>query len=167
MSLGLVAALAASVQVVHAQDTDAKARRKAKRKTPPAFQPPQVDESLPNVLLLGDSISIGYMLDVREQLAGEANVWRPAINCGPTTRGVKLLDGWIGEKRWAVIHFNFGLHDLKYLGPGGENLADPNDSTSSQQVPIDQYVPNLTQIAKRLKRTGGARSASPCSRGNS
>jgi acyl-CoA thioesterase-1 len=109
--LGLIAALYAGGHSLHAQDTDAEAKRKPKRKTPPAFQPPQVDENLPNVLLLGDSISIGYMLDVRKQFVGEANVWRPATNCGPTTRGLKSLDDWIGDKKWAVIHFNFGLHD--------------------------------------------------------
>ena len=33
--------------------------------------------NLPNVLLLGDSISIGYTLQVRELLHGKANVYRP------------------------------------------------------------------------------------------
>ncbi len=150
--LGLIAILSVGSQGVCAQDTGTKAKRKPK--VPRAFQPPQVDEALPNVLLLGDSISIGYTLDVRKRLAGIANVWRPAINCGPTTRGLKLLDDWIGDKKWDVIHFNFGLHDLKYLGPSGENLANPKDPANSQQVPIDQYAANLTQIAERLKQTG-------------
>lgn len=82
---------------------------KPKRKIPAAFEPPEVNESLPNVLLLGDSISIGYMLDVRKQLSGQANVWRPAVNCGPTTRGLESLDKWIGDRKWDLIHFNFGL----------------------------------------------------------
>ena len=49
----------------------------AKTESSPPFQPPQVDEALPNVLLLGDSISIGYTLDVRKRLAGIANVCAP------------------------------------------------------------------------------------------
>ena len=36
----------------------------------PAFALPNVHPSLPNVLLIGDSISIGYTLPVREQLDG-------------------------------------------------------------------------------------------------
>ncbi|MCG8652801.1 MAG: SGNH/GDSL hydrolase family protein, partial [Pirellulales bacterium] len=45
-------------------------------------------------------------------------------------------------------------HDLKYMGPNNENLADPEASSSHQQVPIDQYAANLKQIAERLKKTG-------------
>ena len=124
------------------------------KKVPATFQPPQVQAGLPNVLLIGDSISIGYMLAARKQLAGEANVWRPATNCGPSTRGLESLDAWLGDRQWDVIHFNFGLHDLKYLGPKGQNLADPEAADSHQQVPIDQYAANLKRIAGRLKETG-------------
>jgi hypothetical protein len=121
----------------------------------PEFQSPKtVDPSLPNVLIIGDSISIGYMLDVRKQLEGEANVFRPATNCGPSTRGLENIEQWLGDRKWDVIHWNHGLHDLKYLGPKGENLADPNADSSHQQVPIDQYAANLKKLAERMKKTG-------------
>ena len=84
------------------------------------------DPLLPRVLLIGDSISIGYTVGVRELLHGVANVHRPLTNCGPTTKGVAELEQWLGNRPWDVIHFNFGLHDLKYMGPDGSNLADPN-----------------------------------------
>ncbi len=83
----------------------------------PAFALVTDDPKLPRVLLIGDSISIGYTVPVRELLAGQANVHRPLTNCGPTTRGLEQLDGWLGEEKWDVIHFNFGLHDLKYIDP--------------------------------------------------
>ncbi|WP_442508113.1 SGNH/GDSL hydrolase family protein [Novipirellula sp. SH528] len=124
------------------------------KKVNPAFQPPVAVKGLPNVLLIGDSISIGYMVDVRKQLDGVANVYRPATNCGPTTRGLQSMEAWIGDRKWDVIHFNFGLHDLKFMGPTGKNLADPNAATSHRQVPIDQYAANLKKIAERLKATG-------------
>ncbi|WP_390174079.1 hypothetical protein [Rhodopirellula sallentina] len=38
------------------------------------FEP---DPTLPNVLIFGDAISIGYTLQVREHLQGKANVFRP------------------------------------------------------------------------------------------
>lgn len=120
----------------------------------PAFEPPEVTEGLPHVLLIGDSISIGYMLPVRDQLKGEANVWRPPTNCGPSSKGIESLDEWLGDRQWDVVHFNHGLHDLKYMGPNGQNLADPAAATSYQQVPIPQYKKNLKQIAERLKATG-------------
>jgi acyl-CoA thioesterase-1 len=149
-----MAAGLAFVVTLPAQDAPTKERPARVRKQPPAFEPPEVQANLPHVLLLGDSISIGYMLDVRKQLSGEANVWRPATNCGPTTRGLESVDEWVGDRNWDVIHFNFGLHDLKYMGPENQNLADPGADTSHQQVPMEQYVANLKQIAERLKRTG-------------
>lgn len=115
-------------------------------------------EGLPRVLLIGDSISVGYTVPVRELLEGKANVHRPRANCGPTTSGLANLDEWLAtggeEKRWDVIHFNWGLHDLKYMGPNGENLADPNDPASGQQVPPDAYRKNLTELVSRLQQTG-------------
>jgi acyl-CoA thioesterase-1 len=59
----------------------------------------------------------------------------------------------LGEKQWDVIHFNWGLHDLKYMGPQGENLADPASPGSHQQVPLDQYEANLRRLVEMLKAT--------------
>lgn len=124
------------------------------RRVNPAFLDPDVEPSLPNVLLIGDSISIGYHLAAREALAGEANVFRPKTNCGPTTRGLEQMDQWLGDRRWDVIHWNFGLHDLKYMGPNGENLADPAAETSHPQVAIEAYEANIKQLAERIKQAG-------------
>lgn len=115
---------------------------------------PEVDPSLPNVLLIGDSISIGYTVATRKALEGEANVYRPLTNCGPTTRGLASLEDWLGDTDWDVIHFNFGLHDLKYMGPGGKGLAAPNQADSHVQVSIEDYEANIETIARRLKQTG-------------
>lgn len=134
--------------------------QQAEKKTPPkrqtnsAMSPIEDIPGLPRVLLIGDSISIGYTVPVRDLLKGKANVHRPLTNCGPTTKGVAELDEWLGDKPWDVIHFNFGLHDLKYMGPKGENLADPQSATSHQQVPPAEYEANLRRIVERLKKTG-------------
>ena len=106
---------------------------------------------LPRVLLIGDSISMGYTLPVRARLAGRANVHRPPVNCGDTARGVSSLDQWLGSGRWDVIHFNFGLHDLKYLDAKGQ-LAAP-DQGRQVHAPA-QYEANLRKIVARLQRTG-------------
>ena len=87
-------------------------------------EPTNIDPKLPNVLLIGDSISIGYTKLVRKKLSGIANVFRPNTNCGPTTKGVAEIEKWLGDRKWNVIHFNHGLHDLKYMGPNNENLAE-------------------------------------------
>ena len=101
---------------------------------------------------------MGYTLQVRELLKGKANVHRPPTKCGPTIKGLAALDDWLkvgGQgKKWDVIHFNWGLHDLKYMGPNGKNLADPKAKTSRKQVPPVEYEKNLRELVKRLKKTG-------------
>ncbi|MEI6467818.1 MAG: hypothetical protein WCQ89_24065, partial [Verrucomicrobiota bacterium] len=88
----------------------------------PALAPISDDPRLPRVLLIGDSVSIGYTLAVRRELAGAANVHRPPANGGSTKIGLRDLDRWLGDQRWDVIHFNFGLHDLGYRWPDDTNL---------------------------------------------
>ena len=106
---------------------------------------------LPRVLILGDSISIGYMLGVRERLQGKANVHRPAENCGETARGVASLDKWLGDTKWDVVHFNFGLHDVKYLDAAGKYVTPDK---GRQVATLAEYEANLRTIVARLKKTG-------------
>ena len=113
----------------------------AQRPKQGAFAEVKEDENLPRVLLIGDSISIGYTVAVRQALAGKANVHRAPTNCGPTIRGIEQLDSWLGERKWDVIHFNWGLHDLKFI-------------EDKRQVPLDEYEKNLHTLTKRLKETG-------------
>ncbi len=144
--------LTASLLVLPAVGQDAP-KPKPARKPNPAFAQITDIEGLPRVLLIGDSISIGYTVPTREALQGVANVHRPAANCGPTTRGLEAIESWLGTGKWDVIHFNWGLHDLKYMGPNGKNLADPEDSSSGQQVPPAEYGANLEKLVERLKQT--------------
>jgi acyl-CoA thioesterase-1 len=117
----------------------------------PVFVPPTDTPGLPRVLLIGDSISMGYTLPVRRLLAGEANVHRPPTNCGPTSNGLQNLDAWLGDRPWAVIHFNFGLHDLKYMDAQGKLVAVEK---GRQQIPLAEYEANLRTLVTRLKATG-------------
>lgn len=142
------------VASVHADDSKKKAPVKKKRAPNPAMAVVKDDPELPRVLLIGDSISIGYTVPVREMLKGKANVHRPLTNCGPTSKGVAEIDKWLGDGQWDVIHFNWGLHDLKYMGPKNQNLADPKADDSHQQVPPKEYEANMRKLVARLKQTG-------------
>jgi acyl-CoA thioesterase-1 len=95
---------------------------------------------LPRVLIIGDSISMGYTEPVRKVLAGKADVQRIAENGGPTSNGVAHL-GQLPPGPWDVITFNFGLHDLKL-------------DTGPHQVEIPQYEANLKIIVDALRKTG-------------
>jgi acyl-CoA thioesterase-1 len=123
-------------------DAAAQAKKKSAKRPPnPAFAPVADDPALPRVLLIGDSISVGYTVPTRELLAGKANVHRAPTNCGPTTRGLEGLDQWLGDGGWDVIHFNWGLHDLR-------------QSDGEHQVPIGAYEKNLRELVDRLEKTG-------------
>ena len=119
----------------------------------PAYAVPEHRAGRPRVLLLGDSISIGYTLPVRAALADTATVFRPAANCGQTAYALQHLEGWLGTEPWRVIHFNFGLHDLKFLDPAG-NYVPPDQGR--QVTPLDAYRRNLTAIVTRLAATGAS-----------
>ncbi len=123
----------------------------APRERSAAFAEVKDAPNLPRVLLLGDSISIGYTVPVRQALKGIANLHRPAENCAGTKRGLERIDRWLGDGHWDVIHFNWGLHDLKFQDAKGR-LASPERGT--QQTPIEQYEKNLETLVTRLEKTG-------------
>jgi acyl-CoA thioesterase-1 len=127
---------------------DAPATTRRTKPNAEALAPITEDPTLPRVLLLGDSISIGYTLPTRALLQGKANLIHAKDNCNDTSNGLKMLDTWLGSRRWDVIHFNFGLHDLKYVS----DETRPN--ARRQNIPLEQYEQNLEQIVQRLKKTG-------------
>lgn len=117
------------------------------------------EPGLPRVLLLGDSISIGYWPTVRDELDGQALVIRPMNtttrpeNCQGTTYGVANIDRWLrlAGGNWDIIHFNFGLHDLKHVDPEtGRNSNRPDDPP---QADLETYERQLRTIVDRLRAT--------------
>jgi len=128
--------------IAPAADSAAKPPAKAKPAPDASLAPIEDVAGLPRVLLIGDSISIGYTLPTRALLKGKANVHRPPTNCSSTGNGLAHLKSWLGEKKWDVIHFNFGLHDAK-LPPEGVRHAPP-----------DVYEKNLRELVKLMKATG-------------
>jgi lysophospholipase L1-like esterase len=107
----------------------------------PAVAPIEDVAGLPRVLLIGDSISIGYTLPVRERLRGRANVHRIPVNGGATDIGLANIGQWLGDGPWDVIHFNFGLHDAKFA------------SATTQRASREEYVENLRTLVRHMKAT--------------
>ncbi|MCA8972323.1 MAG: alpha/beta hydrolase fold domain-containing protein [Planctomycetes bacterium] len=118
------------------------------------------DTKLPRVLLIGDSISIGYTKAVRRLLAGRAIVEHNAGNAAHTRNGAEKLDAWLAANggNWDVIHFNFGLHDLAYrnFAPGSNEGRGLNKATGKQTHTLDEYATNLAKIIARLEKTDAA-----------
>lgn len=94
------------------------------------------DPNLPRVLIIGDSISRGYTIPVRNALKGKVNLHRAPANCGKLSNGIKNLDVWLGDKsnKWDVITFNFGIHD--------------------RSTPDTSYTNDLKRLVWKLQATG-------------
>ena len=105
---------------------------------------------LPRALLIGDSISMSYTIPVRRLLEGVANLHRAPDNCRSTRQTLERLEGYLGSGNWDLIHFNFGIHDITWMGPDGAT----DIGSGSRQVSLEQYRENLEKIVARLSATG-------------
>ncbi len=124
----------------------AQAQPKAKQNDPfqHAFANPVDKPGLPRVLIVGDSISIGYTPRVRRLLDGVANVHRPKTNCRWSAFGDEHIEEWVGDSKWDVIHFNFGLWD--WYGWRQETKATP-----------ESYAKSLESIITKIRKKSDAR----------
>ena len=79
-----------------------------------AFHLTDAKKELPRVLLVGDSICKGYQSKVRGMLEGKANVtyWASSY-CVTSPNYLRLLDFYLDEAKYDVIHFNNGLHSCE------------------------------------------------------
>jgi dienelactone hydrolase/lysophospholipase L1-like esterase len=95
---------------------------------------------IPTVVLVGDSIRMGYAPHVTKRLAGAARVVSAAENGEDSRNVLAHLAEWVVEQQPLVVHLNCGLHDLKRT-PG----------TGKRQVEPTQYVANLRAIVARVR----------------
>ena len=98
------------------------------------------------VLLLGDSIRLGYQPLVAEALRGEAEVVGPEDNGRFAKYTLWGVNGWLREfGPPAVVHWNNGLWDLNHEAPMVEALT-----------PLGEYLETLRRTLCELQRIGAA-----------
>ena len=100
-------------------------------------------DELPRVLLLGDSISLGYTQPTIDLLDGMASVSHPPENCQSTEYALVRIEAWLGSTPWDVIHFNWGIWDAHHFS-----------SDDSFRTTHAEYEQNLRTLVARLKTTG-------------
>ena len=95
-----------------------------------------------DLVLIGDSIRMGYQATVRERLAC-VDIWSPEANGGDSANVLAHLDEWVAAHSPQVVHLNCGLHDIK----------KPFDSGRAQ-IGLDEYRRHLREIFDRILSTG-------------
>jgi hypothetical protein len=91
-------------------------------------RPTHVDSKLPNVLLVGDSITRNYYPETQRQLSGVANVYLMATSAsvGDPRLPQQLADFSAMEAvHFNVVHFNNGMHGWTY-SEGDYRVAFPS-----------------------------------------
>ncbi len=101
----------------------------------------QTKTELPKVVLLGDSIRLGYAEAVSKKLGTIVEISSTKENGGDSSNVLKNLDVWVIKQQPAVVHLNAGLHDIKLDKKSGKH-----------QVELEQYEANLRQIVERIRK---------------
>lgn len=112
---------------------------------------------LPEVLIIGDSISLGYTPFVKEYFNEKAIIVHSPGNAGHSGMGLENIREWVGERDWDVIQFNFGLWDLCYRHPDSELYGNRDKVNGDITFSIDEYKANLDSIVVILKEMSDAK----------
>lgn len=100
-------------------------------------------ENKKKILLIGDSIRIGYDIFVREAFAGKADVYFPDENCRFAEYVLRNLHEWRVQTGCGedvdCVHWNVGLWDCLILFEDG------------WLTPIDVYQQYIDRICRRIK----------------
>lgn len=115
--------------------------------------PQSMGDALPKVLIIGDSISIGYTPHVKKMLGNTVLLKHNPGNAEHTGTGLNKLDAWIRDEKWDVIHFNWGLWDLCYRHPQSKVQGHRDKVNGTLTTAIDQYGESLAKLVTRLKKT--------------
>lgn len=102
--------------------------------------------SFPSVLLIGDSITQTYAPAVVEALREIAHVELIPDNGGDSANVLAHVADWLGDGAWDVVHFNCGLHDLRF---------DPERDT--YQAALEEYEANVREVVAWLQRETSTR----------
>lgn len=103
------------------------------------------------VLIIGDSISIGYTPFVETDLSEYAEVFHNAGNAKFTDNGLDSIDSWLAVGEWDVIQFNWGLWDLCYRHPDSKVQGKRDKVNGTVTNTVEQYASNLDALVTILE----------------
>ena len=96
------------------------------------------------VVLIGDSIRMGYDKYVKDALADFCEVYYPSENCRFAEYVLRVLNDWRREGNWPsdidLVHWNAGLWDVVDMDKEGPITS------------LDYYCEAIARITRRIKR---------------
>ncbi len=99
-------------------------------------------DNMKKILLVGDSIRMGYDAYVKESMQNLAEVYYPASNSAHTANILRNLHTWTDDLRLYeadAVHFNAGLWDTVRIYGDGPLIG------------ADTYRDNMRRIVKRIR----------------
>ncbi|MEA1877018.1 MAG: SGNH/GDSL hydrolase family protein [Bacteroidota bacterium] len=103
------------------------------------------------ILIIGDSISIGYTPFVQEILGEDAIVQHNPGNAQHTGTGLENVKEWIGEDDWDIVQFNWGLWDLCYRHPESKEQGKRERNMGAITFTPEEYRANLDSLVGMIK----------------
>ena len=97
------------------------------------------------IVLIGDSIRMGYQPFVAKKLDGEAEVWGPAGNSRHSLWALDHFPEWVDAQKPDIVHVNFGIHDASVQADG------------QHQILLDQYRLCLQRFVDKVNALDGAK----------
>ncbi|MBQ8752234.1 MAG: SGNH/GDSL hydrolase family protein [Clostridia bacterium] len=96
-----------------------------------------------NVLLIGDSIRLGYQQRVAELLGDEVHILAPGENCRFTKYCLWGMHAWMegwGNPKIDLVHWNTGIWDLHRATADGELFSS-----------VEEYVRDNERMYKQMR----------------
>jgi isoamyl acetate esterase len=97
------------------------------------------------VVLIGDSIRMGYQEEARRALGTAVTLWAPAENGGNSENVRQHIADWLVAQAPDVLHINCGLHDIKTAF-----------GATAKAIGIGAYRYNVERILQAAQRIGAA-----------
>ncbi len=111
----------------------------------------------PKILIIGDSISIGYTPFVKKHFSENAIVGHNPGNAQHTGTGLEKVKEWIGEEDWDIIQFNWGLWDLCYRDPNSKVQGSRDKVNGKITFTLEEYENNLERIIQSIRQVSNAK----------
>lgn len=112
-------------------------------------------EKVPQVLFLGDQVHGTIVQAAAKELGGKVRIHFPPVgSANDSSTALAKIDSLLGETKWDIIYFNFGIGDLFYKDPATREIRIMTKDAGGVRVSTPaQYEKNLELLVQKLKTT--------------